>query len=312
MMIVNRILVEGMERLLDTFADWHHGVVGDTLRIGAGQTSAAYLLPRYLERFRERYPGISIEMRTGSGRQRLKWLRDYELDLVVGAMDAPPHDIDFRPILRSEYVLVTAMDHLDMTPAAVSIQVRELEYELEAVVFDRNGSRISLTEAGETFYGLAMPLVQGVEGLAENFIERIDDDISGRLDVAASVAGATIVLPPYVKRLRDLYPRVRLWVRNCPLDEGLKLLLAYEVEFVLGGQHSSAPEAVEYCEILSYDIVLITSLDHPLAGREAVTPEDAARWPAIVPPTGTSSLRFGNAVARQFGVDINALMEVGG
>ena len=53
-------LVEGMERLLDTFADWHHGVVGDTLRIGAGQTSAAYLLPRYLERFRERYPGISV------------------------------------------------------------------------------------------------------------------------------------------------------------------------------------------------------------------------------------------------------------
>ena len=104
-------LVEGMERLLDTFADWHHGVVGDTLRIGAGQTSAAYLLPRYLERFRERYPGINIEMRTGSGRQRLKWLRDYELDLVVGAMDTPPHDIDFRPILRSEFVLVTAMDH---------------------------------------------------------------------------------------------------------------------------------------------------------------------------------------------------------
>ena len=205
-----------------------------------------------------------------------------------------------------------AAQYLDMTPAAVSIQVRELEYELEAAVFERTGSRISLTVAGETFYGLAMPLVQGVEGLAENFIERIDDDISGRLDVAASVAGATIVLPPYVKRLRDLYPRVRLWVRNCPLDEGLKLLLADEVEFVLGGQHSSAPEAVEYREILSYDIVLITSLDHALAGREAVTPEDAAKWPAIVPPTGTSSLRFGNAMARQFGVDINALMEVGG
>ena len=104
-------LVQGMERLLDSFADRHHRVVGDTLRIGAGQTSATYLVPRYLERFRERYPGISIEMRTGTGRQRLKWLRDYELDLVVGAMDPPPNDIDFHPVLRSELVLVTAMDH---------------------------------------------------------------------------------------------------------------------------------------------------------------------------------------------------------
>ena len=205
-----------------------------------------------------------------------------------------------------------AAEYLDMTPAAVSIQVRELEYELEAAVFDRTGSRISLTVAGESFYGLAMPLVQGVEGLAENFMERIDDDMSGRLDVAASAAGATIVLPPHVKRLRDLYPKVRVWVRNCPFDEGLKLLLADEVELVLGGRNSPAPEAVEYREILSYDIALITSLDHPLAGREAVTLEDAARSPVIVPPTGTSSIRFGNAMAGQFGVDINALMEVGG
>ena len=39
-------LVEGMDRLPNTFAEKHHGVVADVLRIGAGQTSAgSYLLP---------------------------------------------------------------------------------------------------------------------------------------------------------------------------------------------------------------------------------------------------------------------------
>ena len=53
-------LVQAMDRLPDVFAAQHHGVVSDTLRIGAGQVSAVHLLPRYLERFREQYPEIQI------------------------------------------------------------------------------------------------------------------------------------------------------------------------------------------------------------------------------------------------------------
>ena len=104
-------LVEGMDRLPDTFAEQYHGVVSDVLRIGAGQTSASYLLPRYLKRFREQYPGIQIEVRTGTGQQRLAWLRAYELDLIVAAMDIPPSDVEFHPIFDSDPVLITSVDH---------------------------------------------------------------------------------------------------------------------------------------------------------------------------------------------------------
>ena len=104
-------LVEGMDRLPEMFAERHHGVVADVLRIGAGQTSAAFLLPRYLKQFRERYPGIVIDIRTGTGRQRLEWLRHYELDLVIAAMDIAPSDVDFHPVLESSFVLVTSLDH---------------------------------------------------------------------------------------------------------------------------------------------------------------------------------------------------------
>ena len=104
-------LVEGMDRLPDTFAERHHGVVADVLRIGAGQTSAAYLLPKYLKEFRERYPEILVDVRTGTGQQRLEWLRDYELDVIVAAMDIPPSDVEFHPVFGSEPVLITPLDH---------------------------------------------------------------------------------------------------------------------------------------------------------------------------------------------------------
>ena len=104
-------LVEGMDRLPDAFAEEHYGVASDDLRVGAGQMSAAYLLPPYLQRFRERFPEIRIELKTGTGQQRLDWIRNHELDLVVAAMDIPPDDIRFHPVLASELVLITSEDH---------------------------------------------------------------------------------------------------------------------------------------------------------------------------------------------------------
>ena len=115
-------LVQGMDRLPDTFAESHQGVMQDVVRIGAGQVSAMYLLPRYLERFRQRYPGVRIEVKSGTGPDRLRWLRAYELDLVIVAMDVPPSDLEFHPILESVPMLITPLEHPLAGSDAVSIE----------------------------------------------------------------------------------------------------------------------------------------------------------------------------------------------
>ena len=195
----------------------------------------------------------------------------------------------------------------------MALQVRELEHELDAVLFDRGGGGVTLTAAGERFHALAGPLLDAMDALLEDFVDRIDDDVTGCVDIAASVAGAAIVLPRYVKRLRERYPGVRLRVRNSTLGEGLALLDAGVVEFVLGAREPlEGPRARVPRDASVYDIVLITSRNHPLAGRETVTPQEAAKWPAIVPPAGSYSRQFGETAAREFGTDVKAVLEVGG
>jgi DNA-binding transcriptional LysR family regulator len=208
--------------------------------------------------------------------------------------------------------ITQAAVYLGLSQPAVSLHVRELENELEAILFDRGGSGISLTSAGESLYELAKPLVQGMDELSVNFVERMDDSVSGRLQVAASVAGAAFILPTYVKQFREQYPGIRLRVRNCIMSEGAKLLLDDEVEFLLSVKEVYPQDTLEYRELLRYDTVLITSLGHPLAGRSTVSPDEAAAWPAIVPPAGTYSRQFGETAAQRFGVDVNAVIEVGG
>ena len=104
-------LVEGMDRLTGTFAEQHDGVAPATLSIGAGQSTAAFALPEYLRPFRERHPQVRVDVRIGRGRERVAWLRDYEMDLVVVAADVPPPDLEFHELFTSEHVYITPEDH---------------------------------------------------------------------------------------------------------------------------------------------------------------------------------------------------------
>ena len=154
-------LVEGMDRVPETFAERHHGVVPDVLRIGAGQTSAAYLLPEYLKQYRERYPEVVIDIRTGTGQQRLDWLRDYELDLIVAAMDIAPSDVEFHPVLESCPVLITSLDHPLAGRDTVAIQ------ETAAYPFVGHTSRQYVRQVAEVIlrlHGVAPDVTVEVDG----------------------------------------------------------------------------------------------------------------------------------------------------
>ena len=104
-------LVEGLDRLPDTFIEQHHGVASGVLNVAAGQTTAAMVLPECLREFRQRHRDIRVNVRIAEGRQRLRWLRAYEVDIVLAAVDLPPPDLEFRPVFSSEIVFITPEDH---------------------------------------------------------------------------------------------------------------------------------------------------------------------------------------------------------
>lgn len=208
--------------------------------------------------------------------------------------------------------ITEAASHLRLTQPAISLHVRELENELETLLFDRSGPRISLTPAGELLYELAAPLVEGMDGLSSAFGEQLDDINTGEVRLAASQAVATHVLPSYLRQFQKRYPGIRLFVKNCLIHEGIGLLLADEVEFVVGMRDVIPEDILEYRQIFTYDIVLITALDHPLADRASVSPEEAAAYPAVVPSPGSYSQYYGETAARRFGIDTKIAIEVGG
>ena len=80
------------------------------------------------------------------------------------------------------------------TQPAISAQVRQLEQELHAELFERFGSRISLTTAGRIFAAHAEQLLD-LRRRAQDEIAELESNPRGELVIAANEATCIYVLP---------------------------------------------------------------------------------------------------------------------
>jgi DNA-binding transcriptional LysR family regulator len=72
------------------------------------------------------------------------------------------------------------------------------------------------------------------------------------------------------------------------------------------------PGDIAFLPIFTYDPVLITAVDHPLAGHDSVTLEDVSRYGLILPPRHLSTWRIVDLVFRKHGLDYRVVLEAGG
>ena len=160
-------VVVGMDRLPDTFAEQFRGEIAGDFQVAAGRATAAYVVPRYLKEFREQYPAIRVNVRTGTGRERLEWLRAYEVDIAFGAMDVVPPDLDFHLTFASRNYLITPEDHA--LAGREDVDIREAAL-YPAVVHRSNRYVQQIAEFILRQYGVAVNV--GVELDGWNVIKR--------------------------------------------------------------------------------------------------------------------------------------------
>ena len=204
-----------------------------------------------------------------------------------------------------------AAEHLGLTQPAVSLNVRDLEHELGEALLVRTTAGVEPTPAGERLHALADPLVRDADSLLGDFARHLDLAPPDGVRVASSNAGAAFVLPAYLKRFRDAHPDIAVRLDAATVPEGFKRLADDEVDFVVGPRERFDEERIVYRELRTYRIVLITPLDHPLAGRETVSPCEVHTWPAVVVPPGLYTRQDGETVAHALGLDVSAVIEVG-
>jgi DNA-binding transcriptional LysR family regulator len=204
-----------------------------------------------------------------------------------------------------------AAERLYLSQPSVSLQIQALERELKVTLFERRGPKIHLTPDGRNLYGLAQPLVHGVDALADTFAAESGRVTSGELSIAAGESTLLYLLPQLVKRFAQEHPGIRIKLQNVTGRDGLALLRADEVDLAVGSM-IDAPDDISYHPIFTYDPMLITSLDHPLARKKAIKLEDVSPHGLILPPRHLSTWRVVDTVFQQHNLDYRVTLEAGG
>ena len=104
-------LVEGVEKLSETFAARLGSVSTGTLSIASGHATLLYILPELIKEFSSLYPQIDVRLHNVTGKDGMKLMREDEVDFAVGSMLDIPDDMVYHPIYNFTPSLITALDH---------------------------------------------------------------------------------------------------------------------------------------------------------------------------------------------------------
>jgi DNA-binding transcriptional LysR family regulator len=180
-----------------------------------------------------------------------------------------------------------AAEELNLTPPAVSMQIKELESEVGLPVFDRSPRHVSLTMVGEYMLAHTQRVLRSIRD-AEDMVARFRGLRTGPLDVGM-VSTANYFLPRLLARFRNEHPGIEIRLQVCNnRDEVVALLREGVVELAIMGRPPSGwPSRAE--PFAMHPHVLVTAPDHAFAHAEEVSVRAVVEEGFIVREAGSGT-----------------------
>jgi DNA-binding transcriptional LysR family regulator len=176
------------------------------------------------------------------------------------------------------------------TQPAISAQVRQLEQELSAQLFERFGSRISLTTAGKIFSQYAEQILS-LRRQAQDAINELERIPRGELIIAANEATCIYVLPEVFGEYSRRFPNVQLLVERQYGSKIAEAILDNLADFGFT-QLPVQDRKLQVVKIHSDEIKLVVPAGHPLAGHKSARAEDLIPFSLMLPKYGSTRARL--------------------
>lgn len=195
------------------------------------------------------------------------------------------HHLKLFQAIAREGSLTRAAEHLHLSPSALSVQLQKLEQQLGHGLFERQGRRLVLTEAGRIALDYADTVFQAGEDLVRTLAGRPRDDRA----ILRVGAIATLSRNFQLEFLRPILRRgnVDLVVRSGSMRELLAELEAHGLDLVLANAVARQDGAAAFHSHLVGEQPV--SLVGPPDPRDATFrfPQDLVGRPLALPGAGT-------------------------
>jgi DNA-binding transcriptional LysR family regulator len=194
--------------------------------------------------------------------------------------------LEYFAAVADEANFTRAAARVHISQSGVSAQVRALEKELGAELFDRSGRTARLTEAGREALPYAKAALDAAAGLRQT-VDQVQGLVRGHLTIGM-IMGCEV--QPLFAALADFHrahPAIELELAEDSSDQlvaGVRVSL-YDVALV--GLAGETPEHLASRVIAREGLIALAPPDSELATMESVTVEELTAYRLVTLPEGT-------------------------
>lgn len=201
-----------------------------------------------------------------------------------------------------------AANELGYTQAAVTIQIQQLEEELQTKLFERFSRSIALTFQGELFLQHASQILQACEQ-AKNAL-RQSDQIQGHLKIGIVESVCSSLFLELIQKFHKAYPLITLQITTDSPNALLQALDNNELDIIYfidqKRNHKNWHKVLEKSE----EIVFITHPNHPLLQKDNVSIQDILQQPLLLTePNASYRLELEHQLASK-NLQVDPYMEI--
>lgn len=181
-----------------------------------------------------------------------------------------------------------ASQELFVSQPAITKHIQELEACYQARLFERQGSKISLTAAGELLLKLSDKILDDYKQL-EYEMHLLRNEYIGELKLGASTTIAQYVLPPLLANFIEKFPQVNLSLLNGNSREVEVALQEHRIDLGLVEGIFRLPN-LKYTPFLQDELVAVVRTRSKLTIADEITPEQLPNIPLVLRERGSGTL----------------------
>lgn len=181
-----------------------------------------------------------------------------------------------------------AANELNITQPAVTKHIKEIELNLNIKLFERNGTKIKLTKAGEILLKYTEEIFSVYQKM-EFEIGQLQEKQKGTLRLGASTTIAQYVLPPILAEFRKRFPEIQLSLVIQNSEKIEELLSNHKIDVGLI-EAQIKNRTFHYFPFIKDEIVLVSRQNHPISSKNSIKIDDLKNFPLVLRESGSGTL----------------------
>ena len=215
--------------------------------------------------------------------------------------------IYFQAVARRQHFRIAASE-LNISQPSLSRSIANLEEELGIILFERKGRTVKLTKYGRLFLEHANRILTDVQ-LAEKQMKKLSGN-AGHVDIAYVFPLAARYIPHTVRQFlaKEKNEKISFNFHQSYTREMVSGLKADRFDVIFGSYVENEPD-IQFVPILNQEMIVITPLGHPLAGKTDPVLRDLEDYPVMGYDRTSGLGGFTNRIYSSYSMSPNIICE---